>query len=331
MAAATPLESKYPTKTASYSLAFFLFIGALMSHARAIHPGKTYLITRRTERRHCLFRPDSRINRFVLYALTISAIRHGILVHAFCAMSTHLHYVVTDPLGKLPEFFEMFHRLLTRGVKIIRQWDGSPWERVQTNVVELCTAEAIVEKIAYTLTNPVQAGLVHHAHQWPGAKTLANDIGRPPREVPLPNDYFDPKNPEWQQIAELKVHLPPGITESNAEAFRNAIKKEVRRLEKGVRQLIPKREVLGVARVMQVPPESRITSYEPKYQRIPTFAFGRKIPVKMRTDAIAKKKTFQRRYQEAWAKWRSGDRDVEFPAGTYAMRVKHNARIALED
>jgi hypothetical protein len=108
------------------------------------------------------------------------------------------------------------------------------------------------------------------------------------------------------------------------------VQQEVDRLEKAARQLIPKRAVLGAARAMQVPPESRITSYEPKQQLIPRFAFGRGATMKTRMNAIANMKTFRRLYQEAWAKWRRGDRDVEFPAGTYAMRVKHKVRVAAE-
>jgi len=299
-----------------------------MSQARAIHPGKTYLITRRIERRHCLLRPDSRINRYVLYALTVSALRHGILVHAFCAMSTHLHYVVTDPLGALPRFFEMFHRLLSRGIKIIRQWDGSPWERVQTSSVELCTTEAIIEKIAYTLANPVAAGLVRRAHQWPGAKTLVSDIGEDSLIVERPTEVFDSKNPKWPKFAQMEVSLPPSIEAEQAEAFRNAVQFEVERIEKVARKLFPKRSVLGAKHAMQVPPESRITSHEPTHQLKPKFAFGRGTTNAIRLQAIANMKSFQQQYQEAWSKWRNGDRQVEFPPGTYAMRTRHNVRIA---
>jgi len=129
-------------------LAWYSQYAQPMSKARSIHPGTTYLITRRTERRHCLLRPDLVMNAFLLYAFVISARRHGMMLHAFCAMSTHVHYVITDPSGRLPRFLEMFHRLVAIAVKIIRLWDGAVWERSQTSVVELCTRQAIVEKIA---------------------------------------------------------------------------------------------------------------------------------------------------------------------------------------
>ena len=75
-----------------------------MSLPRSILPGATYLVTRRVLRRHFLLRPDAVITNLILYALAVSAPRFGIQVHALCAMSTHLHLVVTDERGVLPSF-----------------------------------------------------------------------------------------------------------------------------------------------------------------------------------------------------------------------------------
>src|SRR5690242_11182517 len=70
-----------------------------MSLPREIVPGTTYLITRRTLRRHLLLRPDEAITQLLVYLLAVSAPRYGLQVHALCAMSTHLHLVVTDVQG----------------------------------------------------------------------------------------------------------------------------------------------------------------------------------------------------------------------------------------
>jgi len=40
--------------------------------------------------------------RHLVYALAVSTRRFGVQVHALCAMSTHLHLVVTDVRGVLP-------------------------------------------------------------------------------------------------------------------------------------------------------------------------------------------------------------------------------------
>ena len=81
-------------------------LGPAMSQPREIVPGATYLITRRTLRRHLLFRPDAAITQLLVYALAVSTSRFGLQVHALCAMSTHLHLVVTDVQGVLPRFLQ---------------------------------------------------------------------------------------------------------------------------------------------------------------------------------------------------------------------------------
>lgn len=298
-----------------------------MSQARPIRPGTTYLITRRIERRYCLLRPDRTINSYILYALLVSARKHGILLHAFCAMSTHMHYVVSDPDGKLPQFLTMFHRLVALGVKVIRDWNGAVWNRSQTSVVELCTPEAIVEKIAYTLANPVRAGLVRFAHEWPGFKTHVDDIGQTKLRAKRPLKCFNPKNDQWNLDVEYDVSLPPSIPATTLERFRAAIKEELTDIENAAHKTIPKKKVLGAAQVLKTNPKSRITSYEPTKQRNPTIAAGRGNTKKLQ-EAKQARRDFLKLYRRALEAWRAGNRTVMFPAGTYAMRVFHSANVA---
>lgn len=298
-----------------------------MSHARPIHPGVTYLITRRTERRHCLLRPDAQMTQFILFAFVMAARRYDIQVHAFCAMSTHVHYVVTDPNATLPRFLEMFHRLVARGVKIMRKWDGAVWDRAQTSVVKLEGRQAIVEKIAYVLANPVSAGLVRRAHQWPGAKTRVQDIGQRKIRAQRPNVYFNPKNRKWLLHAELDVLLPPTITKETSRAFRDDIAHALTKLEKAAHARYAPQDVLGAKHAATVPPERRITTAESAGQHNPTFAVGRGNA--QQAQAVADELlNFRIAYGKALVAWRTGDRSVKFPAGTYAMRVLHGANIA---
>ncbi len=128
-------------------------LGPDMSQPRSIVSGATYLLTRRTLRRHLLLRPDAAITQLIVYALAVSASRYGLQVHAICAMSTHIHLVVTDSKGVLPRFLHHFHRLIALGTKILRSWEGPVWDHEPTSVVRLMTRASVVEKIAYTLAN----------------------------------------------------------------------------------------------------------------------------------------------------------------------------------
>jgi len=131
----------------------------------------TVMVTRRTLRRTHLLRPDPALNNLFVYWLAVMAERHGIVVHAVVVMSTHEHIICTDTLGRLPRFLQELHRMIALSVKVLRKWEGAVWDYEKTSVVELRTPQALVEKLAYVMANPVAAGLVHHAADWPGIKT----------------------------------------------------------------------------------------------------------------------------------------------------------------
>ncbi len=300
-----------------------------MSQPREIVPGATYLLTRRALRRHLLFRPDAAITQLVLYTLAVSARRYGLRVHALCVMSTHLHLVVTDIDGLLPRFLQFFHRLVALGTKVLRAWEGPVWDHEPTSVVRLLTPEAVVEKIAYVMANPVAAGLVSQARDWPGAKVLVDELGCGLLRARRPEVYFDPANPQWPGEAMLPLTLPPNVTQDAADSFRQKVCAELERLEAQARAEVRRQGfgVLGAERASKISPYDRATSFEALRDRNPTFAVGRGQPGAWQRAAAAVR-AFRAAYHEALAQWRTGVRSAVFPAGTWCMRVLHNACVA---
>ncbi|WP_437290480.1 transposase [Sorangium sp. So ce406] len=299
-----------------------------MSQPRAIVPGATYLLTRRVLRRHFLLRPDSAINQLVIYTLTITARHYGILVHALCVMSTHLHLVVTDTRGELPRFLQQFHRLVALGTKVLRAWDGPVWDHGATSVVHLATRDALVDKIAYTLANPVTAGLVQHAHEWPGAKVLVGEIGCGILHAKRPEAYFNPKNPQWPEEAALPITLPPSVQAGDVDRFRREITHRLEQHEKQARTAAQRKELdfLGAARACEVSPYERAMSLEPLRELNPTFAVGRGRK-HARDAAIAAMRAFRAAYRRSLEHWRAGIRTAVFPVGTWWMRVFHGVAV----
>jgi len=161
-----------------------------------------------------------------------------------------------------------------------------------------------------------------------GIRTTVADVGESTLEAQRPKQYFRAKNPEWVLNAKLAVSLPPSIPSAEAQAFCDDIQRELTKLENAAHDRIPKNKVLGAEQATQIPPESRITTREPAFQRNPTFALGRGATNELRLAMIAKRRAFHRAYDEALLKWRAGDRTVTFPAGTYAMRVGHHVNVA---
>ncbi|WP_437541021.1 transposase [Sorangium sp. So ce367] len=297
-----------------------------MSHPREIAPGATYMITRRVLRRHLLFRPDAAITQLLVYALAVSAPRFGIEVHAFCAMSTHLHLVVTDVNGVLPRFLQFFHRIVALGTKVLRAWEGPVWDHEATSVVRLLTRAAVVEKIAYVLANPVAAGLVRHAREWPGAKVDVGELGCGVLRAARPVAYLDPENPQWPEEVTLPLALPPVVEQDSVDDFRHEVAVELNVQEAQAHSALQQqgRRFLGAERVTKISPYERVTSFEALGERNPTFAVGRE-QGDARRIAGAAVRAFRASYRAALERWRAGVRSVVFPAGTWWMCTFHGA------
>jgi len=286
----------------------------------------TYLITRRVILRYFLLRPDALMNQILLYLLASAARRHGVQVHAICVMSTHLHLVVTDVRGVLPAFLQSFHRVVARCTQVLRRWKGGVWDKQPTSLVRLETPAAVVEEIAYVLANPVAAGLVRHAHEWPGVKVLVDDIGKTVLCASRPVGYLDQKNPQWTEEVTLPISLPPCIEEEHADAFRRQVAAQLARLEAQAQVKMAGCSFLGAEQVMLVPYDSRATSEEPEHDRNPTFAVGHQQGEALSL-AVAAVRAFRTSYRAALKKWHAGDRGAVFPAGTWWMRVFHGAVV----
>jgi REP element-mobilizing transposase RayT len=299
-----------------------------MTFPRRVLPGLTFLITRRTLRRTHLLRPDAELNNLVRYCLAYTAQRHGVAVHCATLMSSHEHLVVTDTRGTLPNFLHDLHRMLALGIKVLRKWEGAVWDHEKTSVVELRTEQAVLEKIAYCIANPVAAGLVRCAAQWPGVTTAPAQLGRAVWSAERPTFYLDQDNPLWPATLSLTLHMPK-LEMTDARA-REIVDAEVKRLEFEARKSVKANgwRVLGAARVSSLSPFDRATSREPLRSRNPTFAVGRMQRAAF-AHAVSVLRAFREAYRAALNAWRNGMREVCFPAGTWLMRDWHRATVAL--
>jgi hypothetical protein len=288
----------------------------------------TVLITRRSLRRTHLFRPDPDLSQFYLYVLAVTAQRHGVLVHAAVLMSTHEHLVVTDTRGTLPLFLRELHRLFALGVKVLRKWEGAVWDHERPSVVNLRTPEAVIEKLGYVIANPVAAGLVRYAKDWPGVTTRPDQLGRTRIRAQRPAFYFDERNPLWPQEAELELSMP-SVGNMTAEEIRSVVANEVAERESQARADARHRgsTFLGADRVRKASPYDRAKSWEPLRGRNPQFAVGKRQSEAF-LDAVVALRAFRQAYRAALDGWRSGLRTACFPAGTWVMRVVHAACVA---
>ena len=285
------------------------------------------MITRRTLRRTHLLRPDDELNALFIYCIALVAQRYDIAVHAAVVMSTHEHLIVTDTRGKLPRFLHELHRLLALSIKVLRKWEGAVWDHEKTSVVELRTREAVIEKLAYVMANPVAAGLVRHAHEWPGVTTHVEELGRAQWTASRPNVYFDADNPAWPASATVELTMPE--LEMADDDVRELVHAELKALELAAVANVKSKgwSVLGRKRLATLSPFERATSWEELRSRNPTFAVGRGQREAF-FEAVVVLRAFRSAHRAALELWRTGLREVLFPVGSWHMRYGHGAAVA---
>ncbi|MBO6934138.1 MAG: transposase [Deltaproteobacteria bacterium] len=301
-----------------------------MTRRRYVEAGRTTGNDRRTTRRHHLFTPDpaGMMAQIFWYCLGIAAQEFNVTIHAAMLLSTHPHTTVSDNEGNLPDFRRRFHRLLAMCTKAFRGWPEEVFNKAQAGEHELLTPKAMVRNLAYLIANPVLAGAVRYAKDWPGAKTLARDIGRRVVRVPRPPFYLDPKNPIWPEWSEVRLEMPQMLIDhyGSLENAQRAIEDEVKRLE---REALRKSKELGrpfagARRVLRTKHTARARSHQDFGSLNPRFAAGG--DVEAARAAIQRFRAFDADYDAALARWTAGDRDVCFPHGTWWMRVHHGVR-----
>jgi REP element-mobilizing transposase RayT len=294
--------------------------------ARRILPGITWFITRRCSERRFFLRPSRAVNEIVLFVLAAKAQRYGVLVHALCVLSNHIHLVITDAQGRLPDFMRDFDSLVARAVNAsIGHFEGFWADEASYSAIEPLAPSDVLAKIAYVLANPVAAGLVKRGAEWPGLWSAPEQIGGEPLTVRKPKKFFDPKGPLPDEAA-LALTVPPGF--ASAAEFQAQLGAELRRLEEdAAREITGKgRRFLGVTRVLMQNPFARPARGEPRFGLKPRIAARDKWK---RIEGLLRLGAWHDAYDVALERWRAGFRDVVFPAGTWLMRVLHGARCSV--
>ena len=115
-----------------------------MGQSRKVVPGTTYLITRRCADRRFYLRPDEATRHIIAYCLARAARATGVKVHVVCAMSNHIHLVVTDVNGLLPQFSARLFREIALCIKAHRGVRERVWAAGSYSAVELVTERAVM-------------------------------------------------------------------------------------------------------------------------------------------------------------------------------------------
>jgi putative transposase len=291
-----------------------------MTAPRQLLTGTTYLVTRRCAQRQYLLRPSKLTSQVFLYLLAVGAQRYRIDVHAYCVMSNHYHLVVTDPAAQLPLLLQFMDGLTGRALNALHGRREAFWGPDSYSAVALVEPQDMVDKAAYTLANPVVAGLVKAGRRWPGLWSKPELIGAEARVVQRPSHFFDSKGSLPESVT-FQLTTPPGFTD--AESFRAQLRDDlVQREAEAARSVY---RFLGVARVLAQKVTARPRDTEPLRRLNPRVASRDRWK---RIEALGRLVNFLTDYREALRDWHLGNKQALFPAGTYEMRVTHGAICA---
>ena len=143
--------------------------------ARLIVPGLPHQVTQRGNRRGQVFFEDS---DYALYLdmLAESAARARCAIWAYCLMPNHVHFIlVPSEEDGLRRTFADLHRRYTGYINARARTTGHLWQGRYGSVV--MDEAHLFHAIRYVTLNPVRAGLVKRAEEWPWSSARAHLAG----------------------------------------------------------------------------------------------------------------------------------------------------------
>jgi putative transposase len=180
--------------------------------ARVIAPGLPHHVTQRGHRREPIFFEDGDqdVYRDLLAAQTA---RRGVEVWAYCLMPNHVHLILTpgDVAGIGLAVGEA-HRRYTNFINARGRWTGHLFQSRFASVV--MDEDHLIAAARYVPMNPVRAGLVARAQDWPWSSAGAHLAGR--------DDGLVVTQPLLDRIEDFAAFLAEGEVAEASVALRAA-------------------------------------------------------------------------------------------------------------
>lgn len=288
---------------------------------RRILPGLVYFLTRRCTQRQFLLKPGKYVNLVLLYLLAEAAQRFNVTVYAYCAMSNHIHLVVRDNEGNLPQFMAHFYKLVAKVLNVHWARTENLWSNEQASVVRLVQDNDALEKIVYTLANPVQDNLVENVPDWPGISSYGLMLNGKEKETRRPPGFFKPDGP-MDEVVILKLARPPGYEDMPQNEWAEHLAKELRHVEDAMRAARKKdaklrKQFVGRQKVLAAKHTDSAKRIESRNELNPQVAC---LEPDRRMQELLSLKGFREAHHYALVDWCAGDRSALFPRGTYKMR-----------
>jgi putative transposase len=178
--------------------------------ARIVYPGVPHHITQRGNRRQRVFFSDED-KALYLRLLSGWAEKAGLIIWAYCLMDNHVHHVaVPETEASLAIAIGETHKAYTRVINEREGWRGFLWQgRFSSFPMDV---PYLYRAMRYDELNPVRAGIVENAADYPWSSARAHILGEQ-------NGLLSP-NPLDLNGREWAAYLREGLVENETEMFR---------------------------------------------------------------------------------------------------------------
>jgi putative transposase len=211
---------------------------------------------------------------------------------------------------------ECFHLLVAKALNVSLDREENFWSSDKTSVVKLESEQDVLREIAYTLANPTAAGLVRSPEEWPGV--IAGRFGER-LDAEMPDVFFDSEG-DLDDETSLQIVRPAIFTHLSDLELQLKVQSEVAAHVRRARRAVEQRghSFMGREGVL------RQSCFDAPVTRARRSKLSPRIAAKAPADrvrALRRLLDFVNTYRVAWLRRRAGERDVVFPAGTYALRI----------
>lgn len=298
--------------------------------ARPVLPGQSFKLTLRCHEQRLFLstgeEPET-IRELYGYLLGVALMKYGLLFHGGNQMGNHHHLDLTDVKGNRPLFKVFFHAFLARALNSYRGRTGDFWESGGSCDTIRDNDEESIGDLVYTDVNAVSAGLVKWPRLWEGFHSAGWAFGetrtfeRP--EIP----WFDVVGGDWPDGVTITRTRPPCLAHLTDEAATKLLEKLTlqRCLEKHAEMKSARRRFKQPTKLARERWWRRPSSATEDFTVKPKVAIRCKY---RRLAAIQRNKEWEARYAAADEAFAGGNRDVEYPLGTWLQRVRYGVNVA---
>jgi putative transposase len=212
--------------------------------ARVVIPGVAHHVTQRGNRRLPVFFSDDD-RRLYLSLLREGCGAAGVRCLAWCLMDNHVHLIlVPEHADGLRAALGEAHRRYTRAINFREGWRGFLF---QGRFASYPMDDAhLIAAVRYVELNPVAAGMVTRAEDWPWSSARSHLAGRRAKDDPLTDvAALGAQVPNWRAL--LRHGADAGGVDAGGEAVLAAIETRLRtgRLLGAEEWIARQEEVLG--------------------------------------------------------------------------------------